>query len=118
MSEHSEAMKALRQLDSEFLECRRGSGIGHAWRTLGWWTEAGENRRLSACARCEGEKVDRWDKQTGERHPARYKMPESYAMPEQPAPFEVRLEVMRRVVRVYSSQESMIRALTEGKGRK
>lgn len=118
MSEHTDAMAALRRLDDESITCRRGSGIGHAWRPIGYWQGPnGETRRLSECARdCGTEKVDRWNQRTGERFPATYRYAEGYSLPEQPQAFEVRMELIRRA-RVFSSEEAMLEALTEGKGR-
>jgi hypothetical protein len=113
MSEHTDALRALRDLDDVSLTCRRGSGIGHAWRVLGWYQHGDETRRSSVCDRCGTTKTDRWVKRTGERHAPRYEHPDGYSLPEQPQAYEVRMEVMRRA-RVFASEEAMITALTEG----
>jgi len=113
MSEHSDAMRALRDLDDSSLTCRRGSGIGHAWRVLGSYQHGDEQRRVALCERCGTSKTDRWVRRTGERHAPRYDHPDGYSLPEQPQAWEVRQEVMRRA-RVYPSEAAMITALTEG----
>ena len=117
MSEHTDAMRALHRLDDELITCRRGSGIGHAWRVLGYWQGAGgETRRTLVCDRCETQAVDRWHKRTGERHPRQYRYANGYLLDEHPQAFEVRMEIMRRV-RVFANEDDMMTALTEGNGR-
>jgi hypothetical protein len=117
VSEHTDALAALRQLDDESLTCRRGSGVGHAWRVLGYWQHGTETRRTLVCQRCGSERVDRWERTSGERHPGTYRYAEGYQLPEQPQAWEVRIECMRRA-KTYPSEEAMIAALTEGVGRK
>lgn len=54
--------EALLNLPTEYLMCRRGSGLGHLWKLVGVWSKSGTTpkigmvmHRLTRCERCRTE---------------------------------------------------------------
>jgi hypothetical protein len=115
------ARGAFADYDGDFLECRRGN-LGHAWRAVGFWREAdGVVCRGLICPRCDTERIDRWDRTSGERIGATYKYPNGYYVEadsegHRPDTFDVRREVIRRA-KVYANEGAMLAAMTEGRVR-
>jgi hypothetical protein len=109
--------KALRGYDDDQLECR---GLAHAWRVIGYFREPdGIVARDVVCDRCETERTDRWNRETGERQPARYRYATGYRIAAEGERVEgtaVRLETIRRAD-VFASESQMLDAMTGGNNR-
>lgn len=56
--DHAPDHANLSTYKTEYLDCRRGSGIGHNWEWQGpFYKYANEIHRRAACSRCGGEKT-------------------------------------------------------------
>jgi hypothetical protein len=102
--------QALHDYDEKYLECR----FGHAWQTLGYHRTDGSNdvTRQQACPRCGTTVHDIWTAAGGRVTRRYYNRPSGYSLSgfgHIPGDF-FRAEMLSRV-KVYSSEDAMLRAM-------
>jgi hypothetical protein len=105
----------LRTYDGDYLLCRNP---GHAWRILGYYRADGLVCRDLICDRCEAERVDRWTRDTYDRHATRYTYPAGYLIPTEDGKRTDTADVRRETVRradVYANEQALLDTLTRGK---